>query len=169
MVSGSLRPLIGPQHLLGHDAIDIDHLAIADWWARTVGCAPIEFAFFTARLKKLMRLHFDHEAMLMAEAGGRMCECHSREHQTLLALCDRASIISRCHWRRARALLRWELPKLFREHIISCDQFTVLFINSQNNWPAGADRQLLRLTKLNARDRGPTSCVPPSREPNQPS
>ena len=67
----------------------------------------------------------------MAEAGGRMCPYHRPEHQMLLALCDRASTLGRFHWRRARALLRWELPGLFREHIISMDQLTVLFINSQ--------------------------------------
>lgn len=91
----------------------------------------MQFAFFIARLKKLMRRHFDHEAMLMEEAGGRMCECHSQEHQTLLALCDRASALSRGRWQRAKSLLRTELPKLVREHIISMDQLTVLFINSQ--------------------------------------
>jgi hypothetical protein len=104
--------------------------------------------------------------MLTAEAGGRICECHSHEHQTMLALYDRASTVSRCHWRRARALLRWELPKLFREHIISSDQFTVLFLNSQNKWPGRDDRKVLGLSKLLARDRGPVSSVPSSREPN---
>jgi hemerythrin len=166
MVSGSLRPLIGRQHLLGHDAIDTDHLAIADWWSRTVGCAPIEFESFTARLKKLMRQHFDHEAMLTAEAGGRICECHSHEHQTMLALYDRASTVSRCHWRRARTLQRWELPKLFRQHIISRRIKTVLFLFSQNKWPGRDDRNVLGLSKLLARDRGPVSSVPSSREPN---
>ncbi len=127
----SVRPLIGRQHVLGHDAIDTDHLVIADWWLRTVKCEPIQFAFFTARLKKLMRAHFDHEAVLIEEAGGRMCECHSEEHRMLLALCDRASALSRSRWRNARSLLRTELPKLCREHIISMDQMTVLFIHSQ--------------------------------------
>ncbi len=49
----------------------------------------------------------------------------------LLALCDRASALSRTRWQRAQSLLRTELPKSVREHIISMDQLTVLFINSQ--------------------------------------
>jgi len=126
----AIRPLIGRRHALGHDVIDTDHFAIANWWLRTVECEPIQFAFFVARLKKLMRSHFDHEALLMQEAGGRMCDCHSDEHQTLLALCDQASALGRSHWKKAQSLLRTELPKLVREHIISMDQFTVLFINT---------------------------------------
>ncbi len=130
MVMRIIRPLIGRQQRLGHERIDADHLAIADWWLRTVKCEPIQFAFFMARLKKLMRQHFDHEAALMEEAGGRMCECHSREHQMLLELCDRASALSQTRWRKAQSLLRSELPKLVREHIISMDQPAVLFIHT---------------------------------------
>jgi hemerythrin len=126
-----VRPLIGRLHLLGHEVIDADHLAIADWWFRTVNCEPIQFEFFVARLKKLMQRHFDHEAMLMEEAGGRMCRCHNQEHEMLLALCDRARALGRSHWPRARSLLRTHLPRLVREHIICMDQLTVLFINSQ--------------------------------------
>jgi len=70
----------------------------------------------------------------MQQAGGRMCECHRQENQMLLALCDRASALSRAHWHKARSLLRTDLPKLVREHIISMDQFTVLFINSQDRF-----------------------------------
>lgn len=129
MIRG-IRPLIGRQHTLGHDVIDSDHQAIADWWLQTVTCEPIQFAFFMARLKKLMSTHFDHEAALMEEAGGRMCECHSQEHRMLLTVCDQASVLSLSRWRRAQSLLRTELPKLVREHIISMDQLTVLFINT---------------------------------------
>ena len=126
-----VRPLIGPQHALGHDTIDADHLAIADWWLRTVNCQPVQFEFYLARLKRLMRQHFDHEAMLMEEVGGRMCKCHDQEHQMMLALCERVSALARSRWQRAQSLLRTELPWLVREHIISMDQLTVLFINSQ--------------------------------------
>lgn len=130
IMNRSIRPLIGRLHTLGHDVIDTDHQAIADWWLQTITCEPIQFAFFMARLKKLMQMHFDHEAMLMEEAGGRMCECHSQEHRMLLALCDQASALSLSRWRKAQSLLRTELPKLVREHIISMDQLTVLFINT---------------------------------------
>ena len=125
------RPLIGRHHLLGHAVIDADHLAIAEWWLRTVDCEPIQFEFFVARLKRLMQQHFDHEATLLEEAGGRMCGCHDREHQMLLALCDRARALGGAHWPRARSLLRTRLPRLVREHIIYMDQLTVLFINSR--------------------------------------
>jgi hemerythrin len=132
MMIRRVRPLIGPPHLLGHDMIDADHLAIADWWLRTVNCEPIQFEFYQARLKRLMRQHFDHEAMLMEEAGGRMCKCHDLEHQMMLALCERVSALGRSRWQKAQSLLRTELPRLVREHIISMDQLTVLFINSQD-------------------------------------
>jgi len=36
----SARPLIGQQHILGHEVIDSDHLAIADWWLQTINCEP---------------------------------------------------------------------------------------------------------------------------------
>jgi len=117
--------------VLGHDGIDADHSAIADWWLRTANCEPIQFEFLVARLKKLMERHFDNEAMLMEEAGSRMCECHDQEHQMLLELCDRVSALSRFRWQKARSLLRTELPRRVREHIISMDQLTVLFINSR--------------------------------------
>ena len=126
----SARPLIGRQHVLGHEVIDSDHLGIADWWLQTVNCEPVQFAFFLARLKKLMRTHFDHEAELMEQAGGLMCPCHRQEHQMLLALCDEANALNRSHWRKARSLLRSRLPKLVRQHIISMDLLTVLFINT---------------------------------------
>ena len=126
----SVRPLIGRQHFLGHEVIDSDHVAIADWWLQTVNCEPVQFAFFLARLKKLMRTHFDHEAELMEQAGGRMCPCHSQEHQMLLTLCDEANALNKSHCRKAQSLLRTKLPKLVRQHIISMDLLTVLFINT---------------------------------------
>ena len=130
MIIRGVRPLIGRQHLLGHGVIDSDHQAIADWWLQTVSCEPSQFAFFLARLKKLMRTHFDHEVELMEEAGGRMCNCHGHEHQMLLSLCDQANGLSRFNWKKARSLLRTKPPKLVREHNISRDQLTVLFINT---------------------------------------
>jgi hypothetical protein len=33
-------------------------------------------------------------------------------------------------WRKARSLLRTDLPRLVREHVISMDQLTVMFINT---------------------------------------
>ena len=128
-----VRPLIGRQYALGHDGIDSDHFAIADWWLRTVTCEPIQFAFFVARLTKLMQMHFDHEALLMQEAGSQMCECHRQEHRVLLSLCDQATALGRAHLKTARSLLRTKFPKLIREHIISMDQLTVLFIKSHGN------------------------------------
>jgi hemerythrin len=88
------RQLIGRQHTLGHQLIDTDHMAIAHWWQRVVECDPVESTFFIARLKKLMRDHFDHEAFLMAQSGGRLCECHQKEHQQWIDVCDQAQALS---------------------------------------------------------------------------
>jgi hemerythrin len=126
----SVRPLIGRQHTLGHDVIDSDHIAIADWWLRAVNCEQIQCAFFIARLRKLMQDHFHHEAALMQGAGGRLCDCHRREHRMLLDVCDRAIALGRHNWQKAQTLLRRELPGLMREHIICTDQLAVLFINT---------------------------------------
>ena len=87
---------------------------------------------FIARLKKLMRMHFEREARLMLEAGGEMCACHRHDHQTLLELCDQSSALGRSNWTKAQSLLRTTLPRLVREHIVSMDLFTVMFINRQN-------------------------------------
>jgi len=130
MTNHIIRPLIGQRHTLGHQVIDSDHMAIADWWQRAVKCEQVQSTFFIARLKKLMREHFDHEALLMEQAGGRLCECHRWEHQEWIELCDQAQALSRYNWKRARSLLRTELPRLVREHIISMDQFTVIFLNT---------------------------------------
>jgi hemerythrin len=124
------RQLIGRQHTLGHQLIDTDHMAIAHWWQRVVQCDPVESTFFIARLKKLMRDHFDHEALLMAQSGGRLCECHQKEHQQWIDVCDQAQALSGISWRKARSLLRTDLPRLVREHVISMDQLTVMFINT---------------------------------------
>jgi hemerythrin len=124
------RQLIGRQHTLGHQLIDTDHMAIAHWWQRVVQCDPVESTFFIARLKKLMRDHFDHEALLMAQSGGRLCECHQKEHQQWIDVCDQAQALSGISWRKARSLLRTDLPRLVREHVISMDQLTVIFINT---------------------------------------
>jgi len=130
-VASRVSRLLRQQDTLGHDVIDSEHRAIGDWWQRTIRCEPVEFAFFLARLKKLMGMHFDHEAMLMQAAGGRMCECHYEEHRVLLALCEEAGVLSLGHWRKAQSLLRRDLPRLIREHIIAMDQLVVLFINTQ--------------------------------------
>ena len=130
MIKGTIRPLIGRQHTLGHQLIDTDHMTIATWWRRVVDCEPIQSTFFIARLKKLMREHFEHEALLMAQSGGSLCECHRKEHQEWIELCDHALALSSENWRKSRSLLRTDLPRLVREHVISMDQLTVMFINT---------------------------------------
>ena len=130
MATQIIRPLIGQRHALGNQVIDADHMAIADWWLRAVNCEPIQSTFFIARLKKLMRDHFDHEARLMEQFGGTLCACHQSEHQNWIDLCDEAQALSGRNWKKARSLLRIELPRLVREHIISMDQLTVIFINT---------------------------------------
>jgi hypothetical protein len=49
----------------------------------------------------------------------------------LLTLCDRATALGHAHLTAAQAVLRTKSPKLVREHIISMNQLTVLFINSR--------------------------------------
>jgi hemerythrin-like metal-binding protein len=127
----SARQLLGKNHQVGHDAIDSDHRAMASCWSRTINCDELRFEFLIARLTKLMRNHFDHEAALMEQAGGSLCECHRREHEALLALCDQAAAVSRKNFRAAQSLLRTRLPRLVREHIICMDQLAALFINSR--------------------------------------
>ena len=125
-----VRPLIGKQHVLGHDAIDLDHKAIADCWHKAVQCQEIEFPLLIARLKKRMRNHFDHEAVLMRRSGGALCDCHAQEHDELLDLCEEVMVLSRKNWRKTQSLLRIRFPKLIRDHIIYTDQIAVLFLNT---------------------------------------
>ena len=130
MAARAVGPLIGKSHELGHDAIDREHQAIADCWHRAVTCEPMQLEFMAARLRRLMRNHFDHESALMQRAGGGLCECHRREHQMLLDLCEQARTLRLRDWRGAQSLLRNRLPRLVREHIICMDQLAVLFINT---------------------------------------
>jgi hemerythrin len=125
-----MRPLLGKGYILGHAAIDLDHRDIAECWEGAADCEPIELPFFLARLKRSMRRHFDREAALMLQAGGHLCECHQREHRTLLGLCDQAMAVTDRNWRRARSLLRNDLAKLVRAHVVSMDQIAVLFIRA---------------------------------------
>jgi hemerythrin len=115
---------------LGHAAIDSDHSAIADQWLRTASCEPFQFEFFVARLKSLMRKHFEHEAALMERAGSSLCRCHRDEHQSLLDLCDQMRDMSDRSWRKTQSLLRLEFPKLVRKHVLYTDQLAVLFLNT---------------------------------------
>lgn len=124
------RPRIRKLPTLGHDVIDSEHSAIAEQWYRTVNCEPLQFPLLIARLKKLMASHFDHEAALMERAGGHLCGCHLREHQTLLDLCDRAHELSSRSWHKAQSLLRTKFPRLIRDHVMYMDQIAVLFINT---------------------------------------
>jgi hypothetical protein len=68
----------------------------------------------------------------MEQAGGHLCQCHWREHQALLAFCDRAAGLGRHDWRHARSLLWTSFPRLIREHIDCMDQIAVLFINTNS-------------------------------------
>jgi len=130
MAGRMIVPLIGRQHALGHAAIDSGHRAIADGWARAAHCEPIQFPFFLARLKKLMRSHFDDEARLIQMAGGTLCRCHDQEHRALLELCDHVGVLSDRNWRKARSLLRRDFPRMVREHITCMDSLAVLLINT---------------------------------------
>lgn len=125
------RPLFDRRHMLGHAEIDGDHMAIAEGWLRAVNCEPIAFPFFIARLKRLMKTHFDHEAALMLASGGSLCECHRKEHLGLLQLCDEASALNAGNWRQTQSLLRKTFPKLMRNHIAEMDQIAVLFLNER--------------------------------------
>jgi hemerythrin len=128
-----VRPLISERHLLGHEWIDRDLRAIADGWFRAVTCEPTQFQFFLARMKKLMRSHFDHEATLMRSSGGMLCECHHNEHRMLIDLCDQAYASSHKNWPRTQSLLRNRFPRLIRSHIAGMDQVAVLFIDANRS------------------------------------
>src|SRR5262245_23064617 len=132
MANRGIRPLLGRQHEVGHDTIDFDHYAMAHCWSQAVTCEQLQFPFFIARLKKLMRTHFDHEAALMERAGGQLCECHRREHRMLLDVCEQAAAPGRQNWRKAQSLLRCRLPKLVRAHVDSMDQIAALLINTDS-------------------------------------
>jgi hypothetical protein len=54
----------------------------------------------------------------MAQSGGRLCECHQKEHQQWIDVCDQAQALSGISWR------------MVGEHVISMDQLTVMFINT---------------------------------------
>lgn len=127
-----VHPLISERHLLGHEWIDRDLRAIADGWLRAVTCEPIQFPFFIARMKKLMRLHFDQEESLMRSSGGTLCECHHREHRMLIDVCNEAYASSVKNWQRTQSLLRNRFPKLIRDHIAGMDQIAVLFIDANH-------------------------------------
>jgi hemerythrin-like metal-binding protein len=129
-MSCSVRPLIGKNHEVGHEAIDTDHQAIAECWKRAVSCEPIQLPFFIAYLKKLMKTHFDREAALLECAGGQLWERHREQHEMMLDLCDQANALSQTDWRKAKSLLRYRVAKLMRDHINCMDQIAAVIINT---------------------------------------
>jgi hemerythrin len=124
------NPLMRPQYKLGHRTIDNDHADIATSWFHAAHCKAIQLPFLLARLKKLLRSHFEREAELMQKAGGFLCLCHQRDHQALLDLCDEATGLSERNPKKALALIRSKFPKLVGKHIVERDFFAVLFIHS---------------------------------------
>lgn len=79
-----------------------------------------------------MTRHFEHEAELMAEAGGSLCTRHHAEHRSLLNLCADASALYERDWRKTQSLLRVKLAKMIREHITSMDQCAVLIMHTSD-------------------------------------
>lgn len=123
------QTLIGDRHRLGHSTIDSDHFAIGGEWLRAMRAEPAALPLHIARLRKLMRRHFESEAALVEEAGVRFCECHRQEHNAMLDVCDDAYFLARRNWKASQMRLR-ELPKLVRNHIICMDQIAVLIIDA---------------------------------------
>jgi hemerythrin len=135
MTDASRRPrkaMIRPVPL-GHSVIDGDHFELSNCWSQVASATPLQFPFFLARFRKLMRDHFEREADIMANYNSTLCECHEREHRDLLELCDHAVRVNRHSFREAQDLLRAELPRRIREHIICMDQLLVLFINTNGS------------------------------------
>ena len=124
------RPLIGTRDALGHAEIDAEHAAIGEAWLAAMHCRMVALPFHVARLAKVMRQHFDHEARLVEAAGTPFCWCHHNEHEAMLAVCGEALATSEHDPRKARALLRDELSRRVRGHIATMDQIAVLIINS---------------------------------------
>lgn len=116
---------------LGHRAIDSDHMEISNWWFRVVNCAPLQFPFLIARLKKLMEKHFACEAEIMKDFGSALCACHQNEHDALLKFCGHTAKISEYNWRLSQALLRRDFPRYIREHIVCRDQLLVICVNTE--------------------------------------
>lgn len=115
---------------LGHEAIDSDHMEILNWWFRVVNCAPLQFPFMIARLKKLMEKHFAREAEIMNHFDRTLCACHQNEHHALLKFCDSAAKISEYDWSLSQFMLRRDFPRYIREHIVCRDQLLVMCVNT---------------------------------------
>ena len=126
----ALKTLIGKGDVLGHPIIDADHFAIAACWQSATVATPIALPLHIARLRRLIRSHFDREAALVEASGATFCHCHRREHAAILALCNEAYALAEKNWKGARALLRAPLRRLVRDHVASMDQLAVLMINS---------------------------------------
>ncbi len=130
MVRTPPRPLFGARDTLGHAVIDGDNAAISDVWIRAAVCDPVELPFQIARLRKLLRTHFHHEAALVETIAVELCGPHRQEHQRLIDLCSEAYGLAGDAWRQSRLLLRRDFARLYRSHVICMDQITVVMINS---------------------------------------
>lgn len=122
------------RHLaIGHDAIDADHKIIVDCCNQVAVCDLAEFEFLIRRLQVLFIDHFRKESDLLASVGGTLCSCHRVDHEELLAICDRAKKLHLRDHRAAQRLIRRDLARALREHIVYRDQVVALRLNSAEN------------------------------------
>jgi hemerythrin-like metal-binding protein len=119
--------------VVGHDAIDADHEAIfrccSEIAAANAGALEIQLY----RLRSLLSHHFEHEELLLKQAGSRLCGCHCRDHELFLELCDRAIEANREERSNSRKLILRELLPALQDHIAYRDQLIALHLNSLPN------------------------------------
>ena len=111
--SHTAHPLVDRRHRLGRDVIDSELVALSSCWLHAVNSVPLEFPLRMARLKKLMRMHFDHESALLAELGYALCRYHRNEHRMLLKLCDQILTFHERDWKKAQSLLKRKFSSYF--------------------------------------------------------
>ncbi len=125
---------------VGHDAIDADHDAIAECCSEIAEATSTALEFQLHRLRTLLANHFQHEELLLRQAGSRLCDCHTRDHALFLELCDKAILENRGQRKNSRRMILRELLPALREHIAFRDQLIALHLNTMDAKPVATSR-----------------------------
>lgn len=124
--------------VVGHSAIDADHEAILKCCNEIAAATSNALEIQLHRLRSLLSNHFQHEELLLKQAGSKLCGCHVRDHALFLELCDKAIEANRQKHSESRELILRELLPTLQEHIAYRDQLIALHLNSIEDPPASS-------------------------------
>jgi hemerythrin len=127
MTTASPKPLV----LLGHDAIDRDHLAFSDLVSAIQTSDNVAFPTLFRSLLAHTQEHFEREQALMVESACPTLREHQAEHARVLGECQQfLARVERGFIAFGRAFVIERLLPWFELHITSMDSALVVHLRA---------------------------------------